>query len=88
DRDAVPFELGSTLTVFGVTFTVVEGEPSAPNQVQADKRYKKQWENFYSALVAGKIETLNGLVPFIDHYDLSYGFYITITENSGKGTPP
>jgi len=85
DIDAVPFKPGSTLTVFGVTFVVVNHAPAAPNQVQASANYHEQWENFYSALVSAEISPGE---PFTHYYSLAYGFYITITDTGNRNLPP
>lgn len=76
DQDRVPFPVGSTLTVFGVTITAVDGEACA-NEVKVSKDYNEQWRNLFAALLAAEI---SADVPFSSHYTVSYGFYITIRE--------
>lgn len=84
DQDRVPFPIGSTLTVFGVTLTVVE-EGAGVNQVNASKDYNEQWRNFFAALLAAEIAPN---VLFISRYSVSYSFYMTVRELQPMNVPP
>ncbi len=77
DPDNVPWVVGSTLVVFGTTFTVVSGAPVGPNQVTSSSNPSIQWNNFLSALMSGLTV---GSLPFTDYYSISSGYYITITS--------
>lgn len=77
DWDNVPWAVGSTLVIFGTTFTVVSGAPTGPNQVTSSSNPSTQWNNFASALLSGLTV---GLDPFTDYYSVSIGTYITITS--------
>ncbi len=84
DRDRTPLKIGSTLTVYGVTLTVVEGNTDKPNEVQSSNSYNQQCENVFTALSYAEISPG---VKFIDYYSLSYGFYITITDMGRRDVP-
>ena len=77
DPDNVPWTVGSTLTIWGITFTVVAGAPTGPNQISSSSNPATQWSNFYNALLSG---ITGGGLPFTDYYSLSSGYYITITS--------
>lgn len=85
DPDNVPWTVGSTLTIFGITFTVVSGAPTGPNQVSSSANPSTQWSNFYNALLSG---ITGGGQPFTDYYSVSGGYYITITSIAAGLNPP
>jgi len=86
DPDNVPFLVGSTLVVFGTTFTVVPGTPTGPNQVAASTNPSTQWNNFKAALLSGLTV---GLQPFTDYFTVvSSGLYITIQSIASGLNPP
>ena len=85
DLDTVPWNVGSTFTFFGITFTVVSGAPNGPNQVASSTNPATQWSNFYNALLSG---ITGGGQPITDYYSISGGFYITITAISPGSNNP
>lgn len=85
DIDNVPWAVGSTLTVFGITFTVVSGTPTGPNQVSSSSSASGQWSNFRNALLAA---VTGGGQPFTDYYSITGGAYITITSIAPGSNPP
>jgi len=77
ELDNAPWAVGSSLTIWGITFTVVAGAPTGPNQISSSANPATQWSNFYNALLSG---ITGGGQPFTDYYSLSSGYYITITS--------
>lgn len=86
DQDNVPWAVGSTLTIFGITLTVVSGPATTgANQVISSSSASTQWSNFRAALLAA---VTGGGQPFTDYYSVTGGTYITVTSIASGLNPP
>lgn len=77
NQDNVPFEVGSSLTVFGLTITATDADVVGMNEVKVSNDYNEQWRHLFAAFLAAEISPG---VPFKGRYTVSFGFYMTVRE--------